>query len=649
MSTLESCTDVLLQQKVVQSSNYERLESRLMEMERTKRLLFFGLKEAITDVERRRQDLNELQQENARLQQMLQRDHVRFDALAVYMRDERKKAVHLQEIMENCTTTWTGCPSRVALLARALQERQVFCTQMEGILIALKRIQELVTVVRLTEAVGVLLNTRLGEHGGEITRLEESVRCECQQLHTRMLHLKQCCSEAGERNAQLWCEAQSLDVLLFSSSIDVSAARLRSSEAEGRSAVMRSALQDALGVGDAHNARKERVMLASKFAMWHCSLFGCVKTVVMERWEAAEGAATAQECALLKRHQRLSEERDQAVQKCGDSKELSALMCLTADGLERRLSSLGILLAALYDFHGRQQTRANDVSCKKASLLTAVSAARSAHEARVIEQRLLLLQSEAREGLCAEESLTRSLFVDGEDNTRKVLITHLKQEVRTLNEQLRQKQMRNAAAMDKADVLDTAVRPVLSERNSTRSSRTKALTEKKRPRGRTETLYVNAPERQTYPQSRHVQKERRESEQAEDDIKSSTHPGAALQERAIIGMRLPLQAVKSSRGAAPIGSVVPDKPYQREGINASSGRKEPARRDPTISVSQHPSVVASPPPKPPSALSVMSKKFSERNTAHSPIQHRPRPTPATSKDLWGSGKHEDIFADVFSF
>ncbi|RNF04253.1 BRCT domain-containing protein [Trypanosoma rangeli] len=265
MSTLESCTDALLQQKVVQASNYERLESRLMEMERAKRSLFFGLKEIITDVERRRQDFGELQEESARLQQQLQQGYVKFSALAAFMGEEQKKSIRLQDALESSTTAWTGCPARAAFLLRALQERNAFCRQMVDVVKALNRVRALVEVVQRVDAAKGLLKERLERLGAEAERLDGMLRESHKAEEMLQGELQGRTNAAQADAARVWLIFQEKERQLLALEAALAAARLSVSAGEEFNATYRMALQAALSMADACLDRRDRMAVVSTF------------------------------------------------------------------------------------------------------------------------------------------------------------------------------------------------------------------------------------------------------------------------------------------------------------------------------------------------------------------------------------------------
>ncbi|KEG10174.1 BRCT domain-containing protein, partial [Trypanosoma grayi] len=397
MSTLENCTDALLQQKVVQSSNYERLESRLMEMERAKRSLFFGLKEVITDVERRRQDLGELREESARLQQQLQQGSVKFGALTAFMSEEQKKAVGLEETLESCATAWTGFPARVALLLRALQERSAFRQQLGEVVKSLNRVRTLVGVVQRVDATKVLLQERLNEQGKDAERISGILQQRQEDHETLQKDLRQRLGAAHDDGGQLWRDSQTKEQLLLLLEASWAVAHLSTAAAEGRNAVYRTSLQSALHVADAHCAVRERLALAVKFGEWRCAQLreavaaGTAQVhTVTEALNSLVAAVVAQkECVILNR-ERVAQEA------MGLREQLQHTVRTAVPALERRGASLRNLQAALCAFQDLQRARLVHIRREQTAREAAVTAARVAQEARAAARRLRALQQEAR-------------------------------------------------------------------------------------------------------------------------------------------------------------------------------------------------------------------------------------------------------------
>ncbi|RNF26987.1 BRCT domain-containing protein [Trypanosoma conorhini] len=688
MSTLESCTDALLQQKVVQTSNYERLESRLMEMERAKRSLFFGLKEIITDVERRRQDLGELQEESARLQQQLQQGSVKFSALAAFMGEEQKRSIRLQEALESSATAWTGCPARAAFLFRALQERHAFCRQLVDVVTALNRVSALVEVVQRVDAAKGFLQERLERLAAGAERLDGMLRESHKAEETRQAELQGRSSAAGAEVARVWRDSQGKERQLLMLQAALAETRLSSVAGEELNAVYRMALQLALSTADACCAGRERMAVASAYSECLCALGRENLAAVEARTRMLTGVLTDHMAALDAKREDVVVQRERALQETTLLGEKQEALRGAAVAVEHRIQSLQVVRSALRLFRRRQRARRLRLCGERAERKEAVVSARAAHEARVSARRFRALQQEAREGLVAEETLVRGTVEGTEADERRgacaqaaesllqARATEAAREAEAVKaaaaacvpksppEQQQQRQQRRAAV--KKDAHDagapstrhtTPNKP--ANRRIGRANNALSQTDKKRPRSHAASSAA-AVARRTYPASTQQQQQ----QQRYDSDAASDSSANSLGDFLTLGTRVPLSALKSTARRTPLQQLPANIVNQ-----CGTGKQREASRMgllPDAAVQRvH---FNSPLPRPPGSgaavcalSSALSSAFaragdaaggaagahSARNNAR-PRGARPRPSVLVSKDIWGEGKAEDVFADAFS-
>ncbi|ORC86247.1 uncharacterized protein TM35_000291290 [Trypanosoma theileri] len=674
MSTLENCTDALLQQKAVQSSNYERLESRLMEMERTKRSLFFGLKEIITDVERRRQDLCELREETVRQQQQLQQSSVKFGALVTFIGSEQKKSLRLRDALESCATAWTGCPARVSLLLRALQERRVFMRQLSDVLIGLQRLRALVQVTRRVEAAKTLLQERMNEHVKMSERVEAAVQQQEKQQTERLQFLQACRIRLLSEGEELWHAAQQKEQWLLFIQSAYDRACLDHAAAEARNAIYRMALQEALTLTDRHGAVREHLALTARFTEWYSMQLREKRTMIEMYTHIIMDTLQAQEQHLITQKELAMEERKKTNSALLLSRETHVKICEAIAIHERRAEGLRLVHAAVRAFRRCQDQQRLHIHRERRAHESIMETARVAYEQRVAARRLFALQCEAREGLQAEETLTRGTIEEMEGDTREVMAQQQQQEEQEqlLHEQQKQQQQeklisRRVVAEKKEETIGEALALITPKKGTTRRSHT----EKKRPRSNT--VLSSAAIRRTYPNLSQQQKE--EVDEEEISPNSSVSSIGATK---TFGTRLPLSALKKRTMK---GSPLRTLPINVD-MASNSGKKKDRRENKNHITGIKRTYTSSPLPRPPvnanstCALSTaLSSAFTRSNfnnthtntnTATAAAANpsaatvagglskgrpltRPRPSAVITKDVWCEGKADDIFADVFSF
>ncbi|KAH9597878.1 hypothetical protein LSM04_004303 [Trypanosoma melophagium] len=684
MSTLEDCTDALLQQKAVQSSNYERLESRLMEMERTKRSLFFGLKEIITDVERRWQDLCELREETARQQQQLQQSSVKFGALATFIGGEQKKSLRLRDALESCATAWTGCPARVAMLLRSLQERRVFMRQLSDVISGLQRLRGLVQVTRRVEAAKTLLHARMEEHVNMGKRVGAAVQQQHKRQTERLHYLQQCMITLRGEGETLWSDAQQKEQTLLLLQASHDRARLEHAAAEACNAIYRMALQDALTLTDRHSEVRERLALTARFTEWHSQqlreklkMIEIYTTTVMNTLrEQEQQCLTQKECAAAERKTTLSSTLL--------SRETQLKLREAIVKHERRVKGLRLVHAALRTFRRSQEQQRLHIQRERIAHESILAAARKAYEQRVTARRMFALQCEAREGLQAEETLTRGTIEEMESDTREVMAMQQQREeeqAQRLHEQEQQKQQQQALMgkhaaekTKKEETIGEALSLITPKKGPTR----RPHTEKKRSRSNAVVL-SSALVRRTYPNMSQQQKEKKEEEEDEEITSPKSSVSSSIGATRAFGTRLPLSALK--KGGPTKASPLRALPINMD-IVGHSGKKRDRRENKNHNTGIKRAHAASPLPRPPvnanstCALSTaLSSAFTRSNFTTTNTNNtnnttaatnpsaatvtgglgkgrplaRPRPSAVITKDVWCEGKADDIFADVFSF
>ncbi|EKF98482.1 hypothetical protein TCSYLVIO_010618 [Trypanosoma cruzi] len=679
MSTLENCTDALLQQKVVQASNYERLESRLMEMERAKRSLFFGLKEIITDVERRRKDLGELQEESTRLQHQLQQGSVKFSALAAFMGEEQKKSMRLQEALESYATAWTGCPARAAFLLRALQERSAFCRQLADVVTALNRVRALVEAVQRVDVAKSLLQERLDRLESEAERLEAALR----ESHKKQGNLQEDLrgrSNVAQTDAmRAWRDSQEKGRQLLTLEVALQGAHLRSSAEEGLNAVYRMALQAALSIADACCGRRDQMAVVSKFKERLCTLGRDKITAVETRTRILTEVLTKRLADLNAQRECVVLQRERALHETTLLRDRQETMRGTAITVEHRMEFLQLMHSALQVFFRRQRARLFQMHRERAEREAALVSARAANEAFVLARRFRSLQQEAREGIVAEESLVRRTVEGNEMDERRGIHEHATQSflMACTKEKARKEEMemkaagaaaslpksppkilqrRTAVTKDTDDMCVHSLRQITPKKtaNTRRSRAANAVphTDKKRPRSHA-VLSAATVARRTYPASTQQQEDGTNDAASDSSLNS-------LGEFLTLGTRLPLSALKSTARRAPL-QPLPTNVLAGGG----SGRKKDVSKKGLTDAALRRVHNNSPLPRPPgsgNALCALSSALSSAfartgdaagtNTPKSKNRleaGKPRPSILVSKDAWGEGKADDVFADVFSF
>ncbi|EKF27508.1 hypothetical protein MOQ_008767 [Trypanosoma cruzi marinkellei] len=681
MSTLENCTDALLQQKVVQASNYERLESRLMEMERAKRSLFFGLKEIITDVERRRKDLGELQEESTRLQQQLQQGSVKFSALAAFMGEEQKKSMRLQEALESCATAWTGCPARAAFLFRALQERSAFCRQLTDVVTALKRVRALVEVVQRVDAAKSLLQERLDRLESEAGRLETAL----QESHKEQENLQE--DLRGRKNVaqtdamRAWRDSQERERHLLTLEVALQGAHLRSSAEEGLNAVYRMALQAALSIADACCDRRDQMAVVLKFKERLCTLGRDEIIAVETRTHILTDVLTKRLVDLNAQRDCVVLQRERALHETSLLRERQETLRGTAITVEHRMEFLQLMHSTLQLFFRRQRARLLQMHRERVEREAALVSARAAHEAFVLARRFRSLQQEAREGFVAEESLVRGTVEGNEMNERRDIDEQATQSFlmactreKARKEEMERKatvitaslpksppkilQRRTTVTKDTNDMHVHSLRPNTPKKtaNTRRGRNANAVphTDKKRPRSHA-VLSAATVARRTYPASTQQQQQEDEANDAASDSSLNS-----LGEFLTLGTRVPLSALKSTARRAPL------QPLPTNVVAGSeSGKRKDASNKGLTDAAVRRVRINSPLPRPPgsgnalcalsSALSSAFARTGDAAGTHTPKSKnrleagKPRPSILVSKDAWGEEKADDVFADVFSF
>lgn len=126
-SALDRNADALLQQKALQTSHYERLESELQLASRNCRLNVSQTKEALGDVKRAQQDLTEAQEESRQLEQnLLQQQRLRLAMLSAITKELLQKTADSSKHIEDVQLPWTGIPSRIAKLASEANEAIIY-------------------------------------------------------------------------------------------------------------------------------------------------------------------------------------------------------------------------------------------------------------------------------------------------------------------------------------------------------------------------------------------------------------------------------------------------------------------------------------------------------------------------------------------
>ncbi|CBH12479.1 hypothetical protein, conserved [Trypanosoma brucei gambiense DAL972] len=649
MSTLEGCADALLQQKVVQASNYERLEARLMEMERTKRSLFFGLKEVITDVERRTQDLSELKQENSRLRQQLQQGNVKFGALAVFIKDEQKKTARLRETLEGCEIAWAGYPARVALVLHALQERQVFREQLGDVVKNLERVNQLVIVLRRVGEVHSRVAQRLVEHSAETVRLDDAYKQERQLTAGLREEYEQHSVATLAESDRLRGVAQRLELQQLVRESELAAARVESSEAEARNDICRMALQGALTAADTQAVKHQRAEVYFRFVSWRCGLLHTVVSAAEAQTEVVSEMMNTWVGGLRCQRDRLKEETAQTESGRALSAEELEVARTSEAIFQRRNASLRLLCGALRLLYCRQRSRAADIHKEWSQLEGEVSRARKAHEARLFARRLLLLQKEAREGLCAEELLTRRALAEGEEAARQEAVTQRQLDLEAVKKQKLQRDVSPLRREEKADATRSWFQLTNPAKLVVPRARGAAETEKKRPRLPPD---VATPARRTYPLGAKPKSAESDKHwEGGNETPSLSHPqsppSSPPRNHHSVALIRPSSQVKATRcSRSPSLSGMPVSTVHNS--NSSKKRGQP-RKNFVTKLGPVGHLVTSPLPRRPSAAKPIDDVVAGAGVQKGVSHHGPRPSLLSEKEPWNGAKFEDVFSDIFPY
>ncbi|CAD2219382.1 hypothetical protein ADEAN_000688700 [Angomonas deanei] len=137
MSSLEKCADSLLEQKTIQLTTHELLEKQVQELERTKRSLGFNVKRTVGDVQRRVQDIAELQNGIEHLNQQLSEGKLKVSALDMQHTQTKKHNERILSSLSQTATEWHNFPETVAKVFSCLRERKLLLqcsTEMKSLL-----------------------------------------------------------------------------------------------------------------------------------------------------------------------------------------------------------------------------------------------------------------------------------------------------------------------------------------------------------------------------------------------------------------------------------------------------------------------------------------------------------------------------------
>nr|CCC91478.1 unnamed protein product [Trypanosoma congolense IL3000] len=485
------------------------------------------------------------------------------------------------------------------------------------------------------------------------------------------MECKQRSATAAAESERLRSVVRQLELLLLCREAELTSIREETTAVATRNNICHEALQSALAIVDVRDNRQEVVQVQLWFVSWYCKSFGLAIAAFEDQAAAVSEVMNTWMEAMRSQRDKHQKEAERVDRELALLEEGHKRTRTTDAALQKRRSSLRLLAAALRFFRCRLQGRAAAVRSERVQWEAELSTARKAHEDRRLTRRLLLLQKEAREGLCAEELLTRGMLTNNEDGERREVVCQKQLDMDMLKEQqLQAGESQRRCEGENETVNDcygqeTPAKPAARRRRAAVHTDKRQLGVQSKLTSQVQKAFPNCSKAISPHDNNTQQSSWKRVRDTSPDVTTSSQP--FLITRTLVN---PFDSLNHRREASGDRN---ESPLPRQAMtnmplnDKDNGKKRHQLRNglhvPTGRLSQ---INDSPLPRLPNGknapvhrdlapknVNVVTKATSAVNLGSDPpevsSQHRARPSLLIEKDTWSSGKSEDIFADIFPF